>query len=159
MASWAVAVTKPNYELRVEGHLTRQGFAVYAPKIHEQVIICGRVCHRQVPMFRRYIFVSFATAWEAITRTFGVVGLLRAASNKPATLPSEVIEELQLRHNASGVVQLPRFSVGERVRLLSGPFAGTLAIYQGMTSRQREQVLLASLGCRLQLSIGNLCRA
>jgi len=153
---WAIAITRPNYEVRVEGYLARQGFQVYSPKISERVAINGRICHRQGPLFRRYIFVSLAHAWEAIARTFGVVGLLRGASLEPAVVPGSVIDQLKLRHNERGFVQLPRFHIGQSVRVLKGPFAGKLALYQGMSNKQRERVLLTALGCPLELTMGNL---
>jgi transcriptional antiterminator RfaH len=155
MGNWAVAVTRPNQEIRVEGYLTRQGFGVYAPKIRERLAIGGRFCYRQAPLFPRYVFVAGAHAWEAVARTFGVVGLVYGASDKPALVSSEVVEELQLRHDRDGFIQLPRFRSGEKVRITSGPFAGRLALYQGMVARQRESVLLAALG-RLDLTIGSL---
>lgn len=150
MSQWAVAVTRPNCELRVEGHLTRQGFVVYAPKIRERITLGGKLCNRQAPLFRRYLFVDADQAPHAISRTFGVVGLLRS------NISSSIIEDLKMRHNSDGFVQLPRFNQGDKVRITHGPFAGHLALYQGMTSKQRESVLLAALNVRLELTVGNL---
>ena len=48
-----------------------------------------------------------------------------------------------------GLIELPKapaLQPGDRVRITSGPFSGHLALYQGMTPRERVAVLLQLLG-------------
>jgi len=152
--SWAVAVTRLNCERLVETCLTRQGLEPYLPRIRERVVYRGSVTDRDRILFGRYIFVRAVGAWRAVKRTFGVVCLLQSG-DKPALLQDTVIDELRMSHDESGFVQLPKFALGQRVRITDGPFYGQLGLYQGMTGRQRESVLLASLG-KVELVVGNL---
>ena len=49
----------------------------------------------------------------------------------------------------NGLVDLPRpprFKRGDAVRILEGPFADRIGLYQGMKPRERVEVLLAILG-------------
>jgi transcriptional antiterminator RfaH len=67
---------------------------------------------------------------------------------RPAKVPDSVIEEIRSRER-NGVVVLPtreEFKVGDRVKVMHGPFAGHLGLYAGMRPHERVLVLLALLG-------------
>src|SRR5438874_12374783 len=52
-------------------------------------------------------------------------------------------------YEVRGAVELPKLSglkPGDHVKILGGPFRGHLALYAGMKSHQRVEVLLALLG-------------
>jgi transcriptional antiterminator RfaH len=66
----------------------------------------------------------------------------------PAAVPEAVIEDLRARETG-GLIDLPRppkFRAGDRLRVIDGPFAGHVGLYQGMKPRERVEVLLAILG-------------
>jgi transcriptional antiterminator RfaH len=145
---WGVAVTRSNCERMVEDFLRAQEVETYLPRYRER--------GREQLLFTRYIFVRLADQWHVVLRTLGVVDFLRSGV-KPAAVPDSVIADLKAREDRKGFVRLPPpLKDGQRVRVKSGPFRGQIGIYKGMTSRQRESVLLSSLGCRLSLSPGNL---
>jgi len=145
---WGVAVTRPNYEKFVQDRLHLQNVDSYLPRI--------KTNGRPTPLFTRYIFVRLANPWHVVVRTLGVVDLLRNGM-KPASVPDVVIDGLRAREDRHGFVQLPaRLTIGARVRVIRGPFAGQVGLYKGMSSKQRESVLLAALGCKLDMAIGNL---
>lgn len=145
---WGVAVTRPNYERFVANHLTQQCVETYLPRFKQD--------GKEQILFTRYLFVRLENSWHLVLRTLGVVDLLRNGL-KPATVSDSVIDELRAREDRKGFVQLPtRLLIGTRVRVLHGPFAGQLGLYRGMTSKQRESVLLSVLGCKLDLAVGNL---
>jgi transcription antitermination factor NusG len=54
------------------------------------------------------------------------------------------------KREVNGFVKLPmpdrRLKPGQKVRIVSGSFAGQIGLYQGQTSRDRERVLLELLG-------------
>jgi transcription antitermination factor NusG len=57
-----------------------------------------------------------------------------------------------------GLIELPRREparLGDRVRVMAGPFAGTRGLYQGMRGNDRVEVLLALLG-RVTLPVGSV---
>ena len=63
-------------------------------------------------------------------------------------VPDGLIEEIKSRERG-GLIELPRrdgLRPGEQVRVLQGPFAGHLGLYQGMRPHERVLVLLAVLG-------------
>ena len=62
------------------------------------------------------------------------------------------------RQEVKGLITLSkhRFKIGQRVEVTGGLFAGAHGMYQGMTSRQREVVILDALGARVELASGLL---
>jgi hypothetical protein len=77
MRLWAVAVTWPRYERRVERTLARHGFAFYLPR-------CKTRKQRTVLLFPRYLFVGPVEQWVALRQVYGISKLLRldaAAAN------------------------------------------------------------------------------
>ena len=78
----------------------------------------------------------------------------------PAKVPDQVIDEIRWRE-VRGAVELPQapgMKIGERVRVLAGPFQGHLGLYADMKPHQRVEVLLALLGSqqRVTLSRGSI---
>jgi hypothetical protein len=56
----------------------------------------------------------------------------------------------------NGLIDLPRpfgLRPGERVRILRGPFSRHLALYAGMRSRERVEVLLRLLGGERRIAL------
>jgi transcriptional antiterminator RfaH len=133
-------------------NLERDGFTVYAPRI-KQVLERGRL--RILPLFPGYIFVRIGEFWSPIVNAIGVVRLLRQGE-QPAKLEDEFVNALQQRER-DGFVRLPkappRIAKGDTVRVLRGMFAGHLAVYDGMSPKERELVLLEFLGRKVRLEL------
>ena len=74
----------------------------------------------------------------------------------PSRLPGEWVDKMKAKEQ-NGVIVLPkeRYRIGERVQITDGLFQGQFGLYQGMTSRQREVVLLGALG-KVELASGDL---
>ena len=64
----------------------------------------------------------------------------------PAKVPDAVIAEIRSREREGAIELPPKVRPGDRVRVLRGPFRDHLAIYAGMTGRDRVAVLLRLLG-------------
>ena len=62
-----------------------------------------------------------------------------------------VIDEIRSRQR-NDVVELPHpsleFRLGQQMRIVHGALAGKLAIYSGMESSERVEILLAMLGAQ-----------
>ena len=88
--------------------------------------------------------------------TFGVSSIL-LSGDKPARLDDRWVDSMKARENKEGFIALPteKYKRGERVRIQAGLFSGHLGIYQGMTSKQREVVLLDMLG-RVEIASSDL---
>jgi len=140
MSFWAVVQTEPQRERLVRLFLMRACFETYMPRIRDRTRI-----HL---LFPSYVFVHVVERWHSIRWTPGVLQLLMNA-DRPAELSDDVIMTLKSRERG-GFVRLPRapaaFKPGERLRIVRGSFEGQFAIYQGMSGKDRERVLLDLLG-------------
>jgi transcriptional antiterminator RfaH len=64
----------------------------------------------------------------------------------PAKVPGAVIAEIRSREREGAIELPPKLRPGDRVRVLCGPFRDQLAIYAGMSGRDRVAVLMRLLG-------------
>ena len=90
-----------------------------------------------VPLFPRYLFAGLEdlAAVHAINRVMGVAGVV-CCRDRPLEIPPPVIEELQARGNADGLVtwtgggefERRRFNRGDQVNIIEGPLTGFLAL-------------------------------
>ena len=157
MAFWAVVTTQPSAERRALWHLAWQGFDTYAPREKVIRVRRGRKVADVRWLFPRYLFVWIVDTWHALYGTMGVATVLMNGQ-RPAQLPTGWIEGMKARER-NGLITLAkphRFKIGQRVEVGSGLFAGARGLYQGMTSKQREIVLLEALGARVELASGLL---
>lgn len=151
-----VVRTEPQRESVAELHLTRAGFETYLPRI-ATTRGNGHGCRTvQVPLFPTYAFVRIGKRWYSIQSTIGVMQVLKSGE-QPAMISEAVIEELRGRER-DGLIVLPppprpRLRCGDAVRITRGAFRDQVALYQGMRSRQRIEVLMTLLGGTRQLTL------
>jgi transcriptional antiterminator RfaH len=148
---WSVVVTRPHQEARAVSHLTRQGYQSYWPRTLTRN-------ERVVPLFPRYVFVGLAERWYSLLGTFGISCVL-FSGERPAIVNDQVIAGIRAMER-NGLVALPKpdeyqFAINQRVKIISGHFAGCIGLYQGQSTKQRESILLSTLG-RVELPAGNL---
>jgi transcription antitermination factor NusG len=127
----------------------RLGFETYAPRIRHR----GRIA----PLFPGYIFVRILDRWWEIRWTSRVIRIVMSGE-QPAPVPDDFLTDLRKRER-KGFIQLPLpFKTGQRVRVSRGTFAGNIGVYAGMTSKQREAILLELMGRTVQIEMraGNL---
>ena len=153
---WYVAQTHPHGEAKASLHLRRQSFAVYLPRYLKQRRHARRIEKIAAPLFPGYLFVSIDLAtqrWLSIDSTFGVTRLVRH-DDRPAAVPQHVIDVLKHREDAGGFVQLdrrPRFSPGDKIRVVGGAFCDSVGLYEGLSSRERVAILLELLGRKVRI--------
>jgi len=152
---WGVVQSQPAQEPRALWHMTYQGFTTYAPKEKITRITRGKKRTASRWLFPRYIFV-WMDAWHAL---FSTIGLTRVLMNgeEPARIPNGWVDYMRSQER-NGLIVLPkhRFFLGQRVTVGGGLFVGAKGLYQGMTNRDREIVLLEALGARVELAPGLL---
>jgi transcriptional antiterminator RfaH len=152
---WAVVNTQPLNEHRAITNIERQGFTCYAPREKIIRIVRGRKVHDARWLFPRYLFVWITDHWWQLFSTFGVNHMLMNG-DQPAHLPDGYVDQMKAREiNGLIVLSKHRFHKGQDVHVTGGLFVGKHGIYQGMTSRQREVILLDALG-RVELAPGLL---
>ncbi len=145
MINWHLAKSKPRKERLLIESLSRWGVETYYPEIRKR----GRTSGKLEPLFNTYIFCRFdATApeWQAIRWAPGLSYFLEEGGSL-AALPESLIEylvEKTQRWNEGAVAK--RFSQGDAVAIVEGPFAGFEAVFNGyLSSQDRCMVLLKSV--------------
>jgi transcriptional antiterminator RfaH len=150
-------MTKPNSEKIAEVNLQRQSYYTYLPQYLTRV---GKELKVRI-LFPRYIFIAITGGrFHSINSTIGISYLIM---NKdiPAIIPEGVINTLKSREDQKGLITLPekgKFNQGENVKLVSGPFSGYDALYEGMSTADRCRVLIELLGRKvvIEVSEGNV---
>jgi len=148
---WGIAQCHPQQEGRAEEHLKRKGFEIYLPRI--KISLKGR--KRITPLFPGYLFVRINNVWYPILSTIGVLRVLRNGDAEPSKIEDKYVKSIQGRE-VRGVVKLEprqRMQPGDQVRILRGTFKDHIAIYDGMSGKERERVLLELLGRKVPIDI------
>src|SRR5437868_324705 len=142
MKSWFAVYTQPRKEDLAQEHLLRQGFETFLPLYLKRRSHARRVTNVPTPLFPRYLFIAFdpdESRWRSVRSTRGVIDLIRNGDN-PVPVPESVISEIQRRRGADGYVVLARhlnLKRGSRIRIDTGPFAATEAIFEATRSETR----------------------
>jgi len=148
MSTWAVVQTEAMREIAVIALLERLGLSIYFPRIKIRKRITG--------LFPGYLFVQLGAQWYPVLWTPHVIRLLMAG-DRPARLDDAIVAELR-RREVGGFVRMPkppRLHHGQRVKVVRGSFDGQIGIYDGMSGRDRERVLLELLGRKVRLELAS----
>ena len=154
-ANWYVVATKTREEEKARVNLERQGYSVFLPKLSLKK---RRKGHWQVvteSLFPGYLFVALELGEDdpaPIRSTVGCIGLVRFA-HAYTPVPGELIESLQAIESETNDVEAP-FKPGDKVRFVSGPFAGIEAVFDMARGGERAQVLLQLLGKQQRITVG-----
>jgi transcriptional antiterminator RfaH len=154
-SAWHVVHTHVHSEAKAAAHLARQGYLAYLPRYLKKRRHARRTDTVTAPLFPRYLFVAFnpqACRWRSIQSTVGVAHLV-CNGDEPATVPSNVVEELKSREDAKGFICLerPRFAPGARIEVVDGVFSSCFGLYEGMADRDRVRILLDLLGRKVRV--------
>jgi transcription antitermination factor NusG len=146
---WFVARTLPHHENTAHFNLHCLGFRSFVPRFRRTIRHANKLRNVLAPLFPGYIFVILDLSrdrWRSVNSTTGVASLIMGVE-QPMAVPLGVVEALISRIGGSGAIRLDRdFEVGERVRILSGPFAETLCRIERLDDRGRVRVLLEIMG-------------
>lgn len=162
---WYLAQLKPGGLVRATTNLSRQGIASFMPQRLVTRRRAGRLVETERPLFPGYLFVRVAPdaqTWRAINATLGVARLVGFGAAGPAEVPAPLIAGLLARTGPGGRLEAAEaeFRVGERVRIVAGPFADMLARIEAIPERDRIFTLLEMMGreVRTQVAPGHLER-
>jgi len=146
---WFVVQTLPRQELRAKLNLERQGYRVCLPQIQKTIRHSRQLRTVQTALFPRYLFIRLNLTrdrWSPVRSTIGVSRLI-TADERPVPVPVGVVEEIIERTSESGMTRLDcKLSIGERVRILSGPFAECVGTLARLDEAGRVRVLLEMMG-------------
>lgn len=158
MATWYAVHTHVHAEAKAAGHLARQGFAVYLPRYLKRRRHARRMEQVQAPLFPRYLFVAPTPEnmrWRAINSTVGVCYVI-SHGGEPTAVPLRVIDEIRRREDNYGFVALGSammFRRGDKVKILDGPMAEHIGIFEAATDEDRVTVLLDLLGRQVRVKV------
>ena len=146
---WYAAHTQPHREARAAAQLQLQNFCVFLPVTTKTVRHARQFRTLRRPFFPRYLFVALdlrEDPWRSVNGTFGVSRLVMAG-DRPAAVPQGFVEDLISLSTCSGAVEFsPRLKVGQKVCVLSGPFAERIGELQRIDEGGRVRILLDLLG-------------
>jgi transcription antitermination factor NusG len=159
MPFWAVLRSAPGHDTLAYEGVCRAGFEILTPKIRTRV--GGR--WRTTPLFGCYFFARVVDQWRVLERTVGVLSVVKSAG-VPAKCPDEEIATLIARSDPDGVIRLSSaltpqavvrraFEPGAQVSITEGPFRGFAALHTGMSTRDREMVLIDLLGRKTTVGV------
>lgn len=156
-ALWFVAQLRPQGLARALAHLDNQGFRTFAPELYATTVRAGVSRQTRKPLFPGYLFVSFdptTPGWGAINNTRGIARVILSDPYKPLPLPSALIAGLQARCDESGLLLPPAdLEVGDRIRVLSGPFADLITTIETLPDQQRIGMLIDLMGRKVRMSV------
>ncbi|MEQ8193058.1 MAG: transcription termination/antitermination NusG family protein [Rhodospirillales bacterium] len=156
MTNWYAVNTHVQSEEKAAWHLRNQGFEVYLPRYLKRRRHARKTDLIKAPLFPRYLFVAIDMClhqWRSINSTVGVARLVCTGSD-PAPVPAPIIENIRVRENDDGIVVVDprgRFKKGDAVRLLDGPFADVIGLFEGTTADERVMILLDLLGRQVKV--------
>lgn len=155
-ARWYVVHTHPHAEDKARFHLDRQGFQTYLPRYLKRRRHARRVEVVASPFFPRYLFVAVDIAtqrWRSVQSTIGVSRLV-CNGEDPATVPDRIIAQIKQNEDERGFIRIdqrPRFSRGDKIRVLEGAFSDCFGLFEGATSEERVAILLDLLGRKVRV--------
>jgi len=153
---WFLAHTQAKSEWKAEFHLGAQGFRTYLPQIQKTIRHARQLRTVRAPLFPRYLFVILdleRDRWLSVRSTIGVSHLFTTRDGRPVAVPVGIVERLidvsdgNLARLDSGLVK------GQRVRILSGPFANFTGTLERLDEAGRVRVLLEMMGTRVPVAL------
>ena len=161
---WYVIHTKPRQEERALINLNNQGYTCYLPRREKQVLRGRTLTTKSEALFPRYLFINLrgttnTRSWAPIRSTLGVSRLLTFGT-EPARIDDRTIVAMQDRELRQSGSAVPIFQTGDKVHIVSGPFAGFDAVFEISDGDTRVKVLieLLSQSASLTLPVTNLRR-
>jgi transcription antitermination factor NusG len=154
---WYVAMTLPHKERVADANLGNQRFRSFLPLQWATRRHARQFRTELAPVFPRYIFVILHVErmrWRSVNGTIGVQSLI-TDGERPLPVPPGIVETLIQSSDGRGALAYKSedLAVGDRVRLLAGPFAGSLGVLQRLDGSERVQLLLECLGGHVTVSL------
>jgi transcription elongation factor/antiterminator RfaH len=153
---WYVVHTQPQREGHAQTHLTAQGFRTFLPRYRKTVRHARKLKTVSAAFFPRYLFVTLDLSrdrWRSVNGTFGVTHLVMGGEF-PLAVSHGVVEGLGAACAVDGYLHLgSALGLGDRVRVLVGPFADLVGELIRIDGVGRVTVLLQLLGGEVPVSI------
>jgi len=147
--AWYALHTKSRFENVVNEGLAKKTLDVFLPKITIKSRRRDRHKMIRVPLFPGYVFVrTDLNPYEhiEILKTTGAVRLIGSARG-PVPIADATMDSLKIMVSTEGeVITGTRFKKGDRVMVVSGPFAGVTGVFSSYRGDDRVIVNIEALG-------------
>jgi transcription antitermination factor NusG len=153
---WFVARVLAHREASAQLNLHRQGYRTFSPRVRRTVRHARAMRNVVAPLFPGYVFVILdlsADRWRAVNGTIGVASLIMGGE-QPMPVPPGIVEALIAATESSGMVRLDRdLDIGQKLRILSGPFAERLCRLTHLDDKGRVRVLFEFMGAEVSAQL------
>ena len=147
--AWYALHTKSRFENVVIDGLVKKAVDVFLPKITVKSRRRDRHKMIRVPLFPGYVFVRTNLdpyRHVEILKTHGAVRLI-GSSRGPVPIADATIDSLKIMVSTDEeIITGTRFKKGDRVMVISGPFAGVIGIFSSYRGDGRVIVNIEALG-------------
>ena|GEM_PF-98470 len=147
--AWYALHTKSRFENVVNEGLAKKTLEVFLPKITVKSRRLDRHKMIRVPLFPGYLFVKTdLDPYEhvEILKTTGAVQLI-GSKQGPVPIADGTIDSLKIIVSTDNeVITGTRFSKGDRVMVIRGPFAGVMGVFSSYRGDGRVVVHIETLG-------------
>jgi transcriptional antiterminator NusG len=166
MYRWYVVNTYSGHEKKVKQNLEHRVVSLNQQRAIRQVVVPTETVtemkdNQKVPVERRtmpgYVLVNMELnddSWQLVKGTPGVTGFV-GASNEPVPLTQPEVDRLLHREVAQKVQTKAQFSIGESVKVVSGPlsdFSGEIAEIN--QDANKLKVLVSIFGRETPVEVG-----
>jgi len=153
--SWYGIYVRSRHEKSVYSALLDKGIDASLPMMTVVRKWSDRKKKMQIPLFRGYVFVKIDVNIDNLNvlQTAGVVKFI-GIRNKPSRIPDEQIHWMHMLVAESDTVRAEKeIPVGQRVRVMIGPFKGIKGVVRRVGSRSRLVVLIESIMQAISIDI------
>ena len=151
---WYAVHCQPHRESAAAAHLANQDFKIFLPRCEKTRRHARKIEKVRRPFFPGYLFIQLdiaRTRWRSINSTFGVNRIVMC-NEHPAPAPVGVVEALMSACDDDGILWWrAELALGQKVRVVSGPFAELVGELDQLTDADRVQVLLDIMGGRTRV--------
>lgn len=149
---WIIVRTKTNRERYAEQNVIRHAKAInlkvatFLPRVE--------LNHhgKEELLFPGYLFVNTPGQWRFLENTFGCGQVIKFGENA-GHVPHKVIRELRAHVKAKKLPKWRKPKAGETVKILKGPYANLLGLYQGQSKLKRACILLDFMSKQVPLEV------
>jgi transcription elongation factor/antiterminator RfaH len=147
--NWYALHTRSRFENVVLGSLTRKEIEVFLPKITVRSKRVDRKKMIQVPLFPGYLFVKTSLDPYDHLDVVKTIGVVKMVGNRlgPVPISRESIESLKIMVQGNQeILTGSEFKQGDRVMVITGPFAGVTGVFVRYRGKGRVVVNIEALG-------------
>ena len=144
---WYAVYVRSRQEKKVQQLFEQMGIESSLPLIKTTRKWSDRKKKVEIPLFRGYVFVRIDIGKDKlnILQTDGVVKFI-GIRNKPSRIPDEEIHWVNLIVEKSDTVQNEKeIPVGQKVRVIAGPFKGVEGVAMRAGNQSRLVILIESI--------------